>query len=281
MPELLARSVARLPIGVSEAIRRTNAGSVSTALGARALAARKRDDLKEMIDNADRVVAVCQWLYDALIANGASRDKVVLSRQGISEEFRDWAGAAVRAPVSVGEPLRLLYLGRWDREKGIDIAVRAVRALPPDLRVQLSVRAASNDSDPGEYEAFVRALAEGDDRIVLVPPMPRAQLVDLMAAQDALLVPSVSMETGPLVVLEAQAVGLFVLGTRMGGIAELVQEGEFGRLVAARDVSAWSEAIADLAAAHAQGRLTRAKRAVRTMDKAATDMAKVYRSLSV
>ncbi len=281
MPELVARSVARLPIGVSEAIRRTNAGSVSTALGARALAARKRDDLKEMIDNADRVVAVCQWLYDALIANGASRDKVVLSRQGISEEFRDWAGAAVRAPVSVGEPLRLLYLGRWDREKGIDIAVRAVRALPPDLRVQLSVRAASNDSDPGEYEAFVRALAEGDDRIVLVPPMPRAQLVNLMAAQDALLVPSISMETGPLVVLEAQAVGLFVLGTRMGGIAELVQEGEFGRLVAARDVPAWTEAIADLAAAHAHGRLTRAKRAVRTMDKAAADMAEVYRSLSV
>lgn len=279
MPSLFAQSIVRLPIGASEAIRRSPVGSLGTALGARAVAERKRAELRDMIENADRVVAVCQWLYDALIANGAPSDKVILSRQGISSAFRDRAQAVVGEPVQAGEPLRLLYLGRWDRAKGIDVAVRAVQALPKEVGVRLSVRAASNDSDPGEYEAYVRGLAGSDERIVWVPPLPRDKLVELMAAHDVLLVPSISMETGPLVVLEAQAVGLFVLGTRMGGIAELAQDGDGGRLLPVGDVAAWSEAIASLALAHAHGRLARTKRTVRTMDTTAAEMAALYRSL--
>lgn len=279
LPEIVARSAARLPLKVSEAIRSASRSSAATALGARALGARKLAELKEMIDNADRVVAVCQWLFDALIANGAPRDKVVLNRQGISPEFHDRARAAERAPTASAEPLRLLYLGRWDRTKGIDVAVRAVRALPSSLPIRLSIRAAANASDPGEYEAFVRALAQADERITLVPPVPREQILDLLNAHDVLLVPSTTMETGPLVVLEAQALGLFTVGTRMGGIAELVKEGDGGRLVAAGDVPAWSAVIAELAAAHVEGRLARTKRQVRTMDKAAAEMADVYRAL--
>jgi glycosyltransferase involved in cell wall biosynthesis len=279
MPGLVARSVVQLPFGVSEAIRRSPAGSLATALGARALAERKRGELREMVDNADRVVAVCQWLYDALIANGAPASKVVLNRQGLSSTFLDQARNTDRRPTTEGEPLRLLYLGRWDRGKGIDVAIRAVLALPSDVAVKLSIRAARNDSDPGEYETHVRALAGTDPRIEWVPPMPRERLSGLMAEHDVLLVPSISMETGPLVVLEAQAVGLFVVGTRMGGIAELVKDGDGGTLVSSGDVGAWRDAIADLARKHAQGRLATSKRAVRGMDTAAGEMAELYRSL--
>ncbi len=281
MPDVFARSVGELPDIVSKAFQRWKLGRFSTALGARALATRKRDELREMVENADRVVAVCQWLYDALLANGAPPAKVVLSRQGISTEFLQRAGVAKNRPVLDSGPLRLLYLGRWDRDKGIDVVVRAVRALPRELSVRLSIRATANASDPrDEYETYVRGLAEGDERIALIPPVPRERIVDFIAENDVLLVPSVTMETGPLVVLEAQAVGLFVVGARMGGIAELVQDGDGGRLVAAGDVPAWSEAIGELARAHAGGRLRRRNHAVRTMDKAACEMAAVYQSIS-
>jgi glycosyltransferase involved in cell wall biosynthesis len=100
-----------------------------------------------------------------------------------------------------------------------------------------------------------------------------------MSAHDAIVVPSVLLETGPLVVLEAQAASIFVLGSRLGGIAELVDENDGGELVEAGDVAAWAEAIVSLVRKHAEGRLPAPTRAVRTISAAAADMAALYRSL--
>ena len=50
---------------------------------------------------------------------------------------------------------------------------------------------------------------------------------------DALVVPSVWLETGPLVVLEAFAAGVPVIGSRLGGIAEMVRDGVDGLLFGA------------------------------------------------
>jgi glycosyltransferase involved in cell wall biosynthesis len=100
-----------------------------------------------------------------------------------------------------------------------------------------------------------------------------------MAEGDVLMVPSISLETGPLTVLEAQAAGLFVLGSRRGGIAELVDETDAGELVEAGDVVAWTAAIARLAERKARGNLPRHTGPVRTMAMAAQEMAELYRSL--
>ena len=100
-----------------------------------------------------------------------------------------------------------------------------------------------------------------------------------MARHDALVVPSLWLETGPLVVLEAQAAGLYVMGSRLGGIAELVGDGAGGELVEAGSVRAWTAAIARLAERRASGALPRRPREVRTMAAAAAEMAELYRSL--
>jgi glycosyltransferase involved in cell wall biosynthesis len=94
-----------------------------------------------------------------------------------------------------------------------------------------------------------------------------------------LLVPSVWLETGPLVVLEAQAVGLYLMGSNLGGIAELVGSGASGELVEAGNIGAWTVAIARLTERHAAGAMMRRPLAVRTMAAAALDMAELYRSL--
>ncbi|MDP9171223.1 MAG: glycosyltransferase, partial [Acidobacteriota bacterium] len=61
---------------------------------------------------------------------------------------------------------------------------------------------------------------------------------------DLLAVPSQWLETGPLVVLEAFAAGTPVLGSDLGGIAELVRDGVDGVLVKpAGSVAAWAQAM--------------------------------------
>ena len=231
-----------------------------------------------MVANADRIVAVCEWLYEALAANGVPRDKLLLNRQGIGLAFRDAAGVVRQRYVAEG-PLRLLYIGRWDEVKGIDVVVAAVRTLPAHVDVVLTVYGIASMAGEHDYEAHVRASAAGDPRIIFKSPVSRADLVSLLSAHDALVAPSVWLETGPLVVLEAQAAGLFVLGSRLGGIAELVGNGPAGALVEAGNVQAWALAIEVLAKQHVAGGLPRSDHEVRTMDAVAAEMADVYRSL--
>ena len=75
--------------------------------------------------------------------------------------------------------------------------------------------------------------------------LPPNMVVDAMRGCDFVAVPSRLLETGPLVVLKSFAAGIPVLGTRLGGIAELVTDGVDGMLFAPDDPAAWCFAIAD------------------------------------
>jgi glycosyltransferase involved in cell wall biosynthesis len=103
-----------------------------------------------------------------------------------------------------------------------------------------------------------------------------------MSQFDFVCVPSRWLETGPLVVLEAFAVGVPVLGTDRGGIAELVTHGVDGILVPDSSSIAWAETIGQLASDRSQAAGLRAGiRPPRTMADAASDMARLYRRLGI
>lgn len=117
-------------------------------------------------------------------------------------------------------------------------------------------------------------MAANDERIEFHVPTDRQELAQQFVAADALAVPSQGFETGPLVVLEAKAAGLPVLGSRLGGIAELVRPGVDGWLVDHDDVRAWATAIERIAAG---GAVVRAPgEAVRTTDDIAREMIELY-----
>jgi glycosyltransferase involved in cell wall biosynthesis len=282
LPRLAAGALARLPLAWSRRARQAPT-RLATALSARALGAERSAHIAELSRTADRVVAVCQWLYDALAANGVPAEKLVLCRQGLPAAFLASAAAtaatAGAAPQQARNgPLSLVYVGRWAPLKGIDIVVRAVRALPR-APVQLTVHATPGGAEEAGYERTVRRLAGGDPRIVLAPPLARTELAAALARHDALVVPSRWLETGPLVVLEAQAVGLHILGARLGGIAELIEDGSGGQLLNADDVGAWSAAIATLAERRPHLAAPRRPSTVRSMAAVAAEMTALYRSL--
>jgi glycosyltransferase involved in cell wall biosynthesis len=277
LPKPAAEVVGRLPLSIAR-MAHSAEGRLATAFSARSLGAGMRRQIEAMIADADRIVAVCQWLHDALALSGAPRDKLILSRQGVSNELVKEI-VAVRTPRRRRPgPLRLVLLARWDPVKGVDIAVQAVQMLPPGVPVELRICGvpAADDTD---YEQRVRRMAAGDPRIRIDGPLTRSRVVEALVESDVLLAPSNWLETGPLAVLEAQAAGLFVLGSRRGGIAELVDETDAGELVEAGDVDAWVAAIGRLVERHAQTGLPSPSRPVRTMADATAEMAELYRSL--
>jgi glycosyltransferase involved in cell wall biosynthesis len=140
----------------------------------------------------------------------------------------------------------------------------------------LTIHAVGEGPEERHYAAKISRMAEGDPRITIGSPVARQNLAQTLAKADALAVPSIWMETGPLVVLEAVAAGLPVIGSRLGGIAELVQEPEMGTLVRPGDPKALAEAITRMAL---NRKATALVSTVRTMGDVADDMVALYQTL--
>ena len=149
-------------------------------------------------------------------------------------------GGARRALELGSEPV-LLFVGRIQPLKGLDVAVRALAALRHRDAVLVVVGGASGAE--GEREvARIRALMVElgvQDRVRFVAPQPHHILSTYYRAADVVLVPSRSESFG-LVALEAAACGTPVVAAGVGGLLTLVDHGHTGFLVPGRDPEAFA-----------------------------------------
>jgi glycosyltransferase involved in cell wall biosynthesis len=231
--------------------------------------------VRAMLTEVDRVVAVCAWVRDLLARNGVDERKIVLSRQGLSDE-----SASVAAPAKTRDRgQRIAFFGRMSRVKGLDVLVEALLA-SPSLAVELDIYAVVQDEEGRLLKDQLSTAAAGDARIQFLPPIAGSEIVPTLQKYDALAVPSQWLETGPLVVYEAFAAKVPVLGSRLGGLMELVTHERDGLLVDAANRPAWTAALQRLA--RERGLLERLRSGigpVRTMQQAAVEMIELYAAL--
>lgn len=150
---------------------------------------------------------------------------------------------SIRAGLGLSR-FAVLALGRLVRIKGFHVLLEAARRLE-DVEVVI----AGGGPMGAELEEMARSLG---DRARLVGEVGPAERAELMAACDALAVPSVRLEDGrqeglPVVIAEAMAAGLPVLASRTGGISEIVEDGRSGLLVEPGDPVALAGALGRLA----------------------------------
>jgi glycosyltransferase involved in cell wall biosynthesis len=127
------------------------------------------------------------------------------------------------------------------------------------------------------YRQTLVRLAGADRRVRFLLPIPPEGVVDTLAGYDILAVPSRLKECAPLVVLDAFAAGIPVIGSNCGGIAEQVQDRVDGLLVEPGNVSAWAEAIRLLAEKPSLlSELRAGIRLPRTMQDVASQMLEIY-----
>ncbi|MGI9657884.1 MAG: glycosyltransferase [Gaiellaceae bacterium] len=145
--------------------------------------------------------------------------------------------------------LRLLYLGRLERRKGIERLIRAMREVESD---QLELMIVGADTSTGPLGVSMRELlalqAAGDERIVFGETRSRPEVVELVRTHDAGVLPSV-WECWPNVVLEFFGLNRPVLGTPTGGPLEMVEDGRSGWLTNDASVAAIARGLDKLAAA--------------------------------
>lgn len=141
------------------------------------------------------------------------------------------------------DTLRLLYMGRLERRKGVEDLVRAASGLRRD---GWTLTLLGGDTDTAPLGVSMRdrlAMAAGDDpRIRFLDGVPRAEVGKLIHEHDLVVVPS-RWECWPSVILEAFQANRPVLATPTGGMAEMVGETGAGWLTDGRGDLPLSEAI--------------------------------------
>jgi glycosyltransferase involved in cell wall biosynthesis len=134
----------------------------------------------------------------------------------------------------------LLYAGALTRDKGVDVLLRAYArltactAVPPLVLIGHVKR---------ETASILEDVPEG---VVLLKNWPHHAVMQAFRLSLAALVPSVWEEPCPTVAMEAMAAGRPVVASRMGGLPDLIAEGETGFLVPPGDVAALRHAIEQL-----------------------------------
>jgi glycosyltransferase involved in cell wall biosynthesis len=175
---------------------------------------------------AARVIAVSRSARDACLASGGDPERIVVLHNAIGERPRPGSGAAVRRELGLAQDdLVVAMLSSLRPEKGHDVALEAMALLLPRFpALRLLV------IGDGPLRARIqRAAAPLGDRAVLAGYRPDAMAA--LDAADVLLHPS-RRDTLPTAILEAMACSLPVVATGVGGIGELVIDGETGSLVA-------------------------------------------------
>ncbi len=275
----LSRTTARIVGGLPPGLGRFAGalpGRVGTSLGMSHLIAQNQARQRELLATVDRFVLLTRWAMEAVAANGAPPEKLALNRLGISQaDVTPKPGPdtrPTRPPITVG------YLGRLDPNKGVHDLARAATSLPRDLPIRVEFRSPGLDPTEREVKAELQALVGDDPRVLFATPARPSEVLQVLAGYDVLCCPAACLEGGPTVAIEAHAVGTPVIGTRIGGLAEMVPDELDGRLVPPGDWRALAHVLRTMAA-DPTGTIDRWRRAlpsVRTMDEIAADYLALY-----
>lgn len=295
-----ATMIGNIPPGIGQ-IGQLLPGRLGTALAMTSLIAHNQAMQRDLIETADRFVLLTEWALNAVAANGAPREKLALNRLGVSwksaregkkegERERGREGTkGVFSPspslspslsLRVGEaaPIKVGYLGRFEAIKGVMDLARAVASLPAELPLSVEFRGPVNSAAEQSLVNEAKTLIGNRPGVSFAPAVSADKVPAVLAGYDVLCCPSLCLEGGPTVAIEAHAVGVPVIGTAIGGLAELVTDGVNGRLVKPGDWRALAEVLKQIAD-DPQGTIGRWRTALpvaRTMDEIALDYLALY-----
>ena len=183
------------------------------------------------------------WATSPTIANELRQRWGVPAKRIITApNLVDLQGVALGNP-DPDAPFRLLMVTRLQKQKGVDVAVRALAALE-DKRIVMRVVGEGDE----RYAEELRRLADElgvAGRIDWPGKVAREHLAAEYRNASLLLVPS-RYEPFGIVIIEAMASGLPVIASNVGGIPYVVDGGAAARLVEPDDVGALAQAIAEL-----------------------------------
>ena len=191
-------------------------------------------------NTADGIIAVSEQMKtDVIEAYGVSPEKVTVIHNGIDPEFY--------SPTFDNDLLKeyginpnipfVLFVGRITRQKGISQLISAAKYFNTDCQVVLCAGAPDTPEIAKETEELIANLKSQRDGIILISEMlPREKVKVLYSHARVFACPSLYEPFG-IINLEALSCETPVVGSAVGGIPEIIQEGKTGYLIELESIS--------------------------------------------
>lgn len=193
-----------------------------TALGTTHLVSKLKFNLFKLNEYCDQFVCIADWYRSILIRNGISVDKIKLIPQGLPF----YQHSLCENDTLSHSKLKLLFLGRISKFKGLHLLIDAMLDLDP-AKVELAIYGSSTEID---YEAQLREKSRNFNNIHWQGLLKQEDVIPTMMKHHALCLCSTFSEMSPLVIQEAKAARIPVVASNVYGNAEQIKDYSNGLL---------------------------------------------------
>lgn len=204
---------------------------------------------KKLMKRSDALIAVSKYTVDELTdLYGIDKTKIHVIYNGVDiERFKPRPNRAeLRQEFGLEKDQKVvLFVGRLYHRKGIDTLLRSV---PPVLKEFSNVKFVISGTGFKQKEESLRNLAKEldiEDHVTFLGYVPDDKLPLLYSASDIFVLPAI-YENFPFAILEAQATGLPVISTKVGGIPEILVDNENGFVIEPRDPTQLTQKVLTL-----------------------------------
>lgn len=192
-------------------------------------------------ERIDRVIAPSSFMRSKLIEGGWPEGKVV-ALQNFADDAILARASGVAGDVTDRESPYLLFFGRLSAEKGVDVLLRAFDAAAPLLPRDMRLIVVGDGPDAAEFRELAASL-DSAPRIEFAGYQTGDALQTYVERASLAIASSRCRENMPYSIVEAFAAGTPVVGTRIGGIPELVADGVTGFACEPGDVATMADAM--------------------------------------
>jgi glycosyltransferase involved in cell wall biosynthesis len=199
--------------------------------------------LKLMFDRANMILVLSESISKELVADyNINPKKIAVTKYKISDMFNSSVTKELKKELNPNGPI-ILTVCRISSVKGLEYLVYAAKEIIKEFPAsKIIIKGYTSEED---YKHKIEQLIKTnnlDKQIVMLDGSPNVEIAKYMAAADVFVLSSISEGLG-VVILEALSTGLPVVATNVGGIVDIINSGNNGLLVNARDSEALAKAI--------------------------------------
>lgn len=208
-----------------------------------------RSSEKKLMNRSDALIAVSKYTVDELTElYGVDEEKIHVIYNGVDiNKFKPKTDKTkLRKEFGLEEKQKIiLFVGRLYHRKGLEILLHSIPSVIQEFK---DVKFAISGTGFKEKEESLRKLAKKldiEEYVTFLGYVPDQKLPFLYAASEVFVLPAI-YENFPFAILEAQATGLPVISTKVGGIPEFLTDNENGFLIDPGDSTQLTQRVVNL-----------------------------------
>ena len=187
----------------------------------------------KVFEDVDQYIATCEFSKNKLIEGGISDEKISCVPTFINVE---------KIKPSYSNQKYFLFLGRMAHQKGAIYAIEAMKYLKEtEYKLKITGELSDSEEDHKTWQYIVDNKLE--DKIEFTGFKHGQELEQLIRLATCVVCPAIWYENMPNTVIEAYAYGKPVVASRLGSLAEIVEDGETGFLFEPKDAKDLSQKL--------------------------------------